>query len=606
MFLKSLRIENRHGLIRHIPFHAGLNLIVDETPTDSQQSTGNNVGKTTVLKLVDVCLGADPRRVYTDLENAKSEYTDVKHFLIETQVLVRLTLCESFDAPSERDLVIERNFLPRKGIVRRINGVNYTQDRFEEFLTNHLFPDHYGRKPTYSQIISHNIRYKEPSVSNTLKTLHAMTKDDEYEALYLFLLGCAFTEGDRKQQLLAKLRTETAFKRRLESKQTKSAYQVSLGLLMDEIKGLEAKRASFKQTSDIDARIQRIADIKYRKGVVASELSRLRLRRDLVREAVHEVGVQKSQVDVVELRKLYNEVSERFGSLTKTFDDLVTFHNRMVDEKVRYIAKDLPHLEEQIAIKEDELKSLGHAESENIGAITETGTLEEVEAIVVGLNERHRVRGEFETIIQQISTVDDTISDVKAELAELDRSLFSKDATQAIEVQLTKFNRHFAAVSDELYGEKYALKADRVTNGKTGQQVYQFTCFSMNFSSGKKQGEITCFDIAYTLFADEEDIPCYHFLLNDKKELMHDNQLQRIGKLVERKSNHVQFIASILRDKLPPELNKEEYLVVKLSQGDKLFRIEGGVPPDDAVESGSAGDIDRGSARRSSGRGDSV
>lgn len=590
MFLKSLSLENRHGLIRHIPFHAGLNLIVDETPDDSQQSTGNNVGKTTVLKLVDVCLGADPRRVYTDLENAKSEYAEVKLFLIETQVLVRLALCESFDAPSERDLVIERNFLPRKHLVRRINGVSYTQDAFEEFLTNHLFPGHYGRKPTYSQIISHNIRYKEPSVSNTLKTLHEMTKDDEYEALYLFLLGCAFTAGDRKQQLLAKLRTEMAFKRRLESRQTKSAYQVSLGLLMDEIKELGARRASFKQTSDIDARIQRLADIKYKKGVVASELSKVRLRRDLVREAVREVGVKKSQVDVVELRKLYSEVSERFGSLTKTFEDLVTFHNKMVDEKVRYIAKDLPRLEEQIATKENELKSLGRAESENIGAITETGTLEEIEAIVVGLNERHRRRGEFETIIQQISTVDESIWGVKTELAELDRSLFSKDATQAIEAQLAKFNRHFAAVSDELYGEKYALKADRVTNVKTGQQVYQFTCFSTNFSSGKKQGEITCFDIAYTLFADEEGISCYHFLLNDKKELMHDNQLQRIGKLVERKSNHVQFIASILRDKLPPELNKEEYFVVKLSQGDKLFRIEGGGAPPGASGNGRSGE----------------
>lgn len=597
MFLKSLRIENRDGLIRHIPFHAGLNLIVDETPADSQQSTGNNVGKTTVLKLVDVCLGADPRRVYTDLENAKSEYAEVKHFLIETQVLVTLTLCESFDAPSERDLVIERNFLPRKHIIRRINGLNYTQEGFDEFLTNHLFPGHYGRKPTYSQIISHNIRYKEPSVSNTLKTLHEMTKDDEYESLYLFLLGCAFTEGDRKQQLLAKLRVESAFKRRLESKQTKSAYQVSLGLLMDEIKELETQRASFKQTSDVDARIQLIADIKYRKGVVAGELSRVRIRRDLVREAVQEVGVQKSHVDVDELRKLYNEVSERFGTLTQTFENLVTFHNRMVDEKVRYIAKDLPRLEDQIAIKEDELKALGRAESENVDAISKMGTLEEIEAIVVRLTECHRTRGEFEMIIRQISAVDDSISVVKKELAELDRSLFSKGATHAIEAQLAKFNRHFAAVSDELYGEKYALKVDRVTNAKTGQQVYQFTCFNTNFSSGKKQGEITCFDIAYTLFADDESIPCYHFLLNDKKELMHDNQLQKIGGLVERKSNHLQFVASILRDKLPLELNREEYLVVKLSQGDKLFRIENGGAPPDTDDDGRPGDVNGRPAR---------
>lgn len=580
MFLKSLHLENQNGLIRHIPFHAGLNLIVDETPTDSQHNTGNNVGKTTVLKLVDFCLGADSRRIYTDPENEKTEYAEVKQFLIETKVLVTLTLCESFDGPSERDLVIERNFLPRKNLIRRINGRNYTQDGFEEFLTNHLFPDHYGRKPTYAQIISHNIRYKEPSVSNTLKTLHQMTKDDEYEALYLFLLGCSFTEGERKQQLLAKLRSEIVFKRRLESKQTKSAYRFSLALLMDEIKELEATRASFTQASDVDIRIQRIADIKYRKGVVASELSKVRLRRDLVNEAVFEVSAQRSHIDIAELKKLYSEVSERFGGLTKSFEELVSFHNKMVEEKVRYIAKDLPHLEVQITAKQNELQSLSRSESENIAEITETGTLEDIEAIVVRLNECHRTRGEFETVIEQIGTVDDSISDIRSELAELDRSLFSKDATRAIEAQLAKFNRHFASVSDELYGEKYALKVDRVTNSRTGQQVYQFTCFNTNFSSGKKQGEITCFDIAYTLFADEEGIPCYHFLLNDKKELMHDNQLQRIGKLVSNKSNHLQFVASILRDKLPSELNEEKYLVVKLSQDDKLFRIEsGGAPP---------------------------
>lgn len=30
-------------------------------------------------------------------------------------------------------------------------------------------------------------------------------------------------------------------------------------------------------------------------------------------------------------------------------------------------------------------------------------------------------------------------------------------------------------------------------------------------------GEISCFDIAYTMFADDMNIPCVHFLLNDKK-----------------------------------------------------------------------------------------
>ena len=143
-----------------------------------------------------------------------------------------------------------------------------------------------------------------------------------------------------------------------------------------------------------------------------------------------------------------------------------------------------------------------------------------------------------------------------------------------IKEQVDKFNRHFSSVSYELYGEKYALKPD--TKTVKGRRIYEFTPFDLNnFSSGKKQGEISCFDIAYTLFADEESIPCMHFLLNDKKELMHDNQLLSIANFVNAKG--IQFVASILKDKLPEELNKDEYVVVKLSQKDKLFRIERGM-----------------------------
>ena len=131
-------------------------------------------------------------------------------------------------------------------------------------------------------------------------------------------------------------------------------------------------------------------------------------------------------------------------------------------------------------------------------------------------------------------------------------NFFQKNSESQIKNQLNKFNRHFASVSEELYGEKYALKVD--TKVVKGRRIYEFSAFNLNFSSGKKQGEISCFDIAYTLFADEENIPTMHFLLNDKKELMHDNQLLRIFELVNRKK--LQFVASILRDKLPEELKQ--------------------------------------------------
>ena len=65
MYIKRLKITNNDGLIRDIQFHNGLNLIVDDTPSDTHTDTGNSVGKTTVLRLVDFCLGKDPKSIYT-------------------------------------------------------------------------------------------------------------------------------------------------------------------------------------------------------------------------------------------------------------------------------------------------------------------------------------------------------------------------------------------------------------------------------------------------------------------------------------------------------------------------------------------------------------
>ena len=167
--------------------------------------------------------------------------------------------------------------------------------------------------------------------------------------------------------------------------------------------------------------------------------------------------------------------------------------------------------------------------------------------------------------------MEDNLKSYEGELELIDKELFSGRFEATVKRQLNKFNKYFSSTSDLLYGEQYALKYDKVTNRK-GQKLYRFTAFNTNFSSGKKQGEISCFDIAYTFFADEENIPCMHFLLNDKKELMHDNQLVKIAELVNR--NDIQFVASILKDKLPNELNNEDYFILELSENDKLFRIE--------------------------------
>lgn len=573
MFLKSLQISNAQGVIRNIPFHSGLNLIVDETPSYGGEATGNNVGKTTVLMLIDFCLGASAKGIYTDPENKKSEYTLVKDFLIDTEALVTLTLSDDLDNPLANELAIERNFLPRKKLIRRINGLQKTEDEFEETLTNSLFSDHYGKKPTFPQIISHNIRYKELSVSNTLRTLSQFTRDDEYETLHLFLLGCDFDQGNAKQSLLAKTRVETSFKSRLEATQTKSAYEASLALLLVDINKLNEKKSALRINPNFESDLNKLDEVKYRINFTSTAISRLKLRQNLVIEAMEDIKLNHTQIDTNQLKALYNDVKGKLSKVHKSFEELVIFHNRMVEEKVRYVSKELPSIGAEIKKNEVALRSYLEVERSLAKKVSKSDSFEELEVLVIALNEKHTRKGEYEKVIQQIADTEENLKKLNLELTGIDDELFSSSFEKKIQTQLNKLNKFFSEISEEIYGEQYALKFDIVKN-RLGQRLYKFSSFNTNFSSGKKQGEITCFDIAYTLFADAEEIPCYHFLLNDKKELMHDNQLTKISQLVEREQKHVQFVASILRDKLPLELDREEYFVVKLSQEDKLFRIE--------------------------------
>lgn len=570
MYLKSLAISSHDEIIRRIDFHNGINLIVDETTNIQDTTTGNNVGKTTVLMLIDFCLSGDAKQIYTDPEHKKQEYKLVKDFLIENQVLITLVLKEDLSRDDSPEICIERNFLSRKQRIQKFNGLNKTDDEFEEALTNSLFPAHYGKKPTIWQIISHNIRYKELSLTNTLKTLSHFTRADEYETLYLFLLGCDFDHGDTKQELLTKIRLEQTFKSRLEKDQTKSAYETALAILEGEIERLDRRKSSFNLNENFEDDLDRLNGVKYQLNLVSAEIGRLNIRRDLIIEAKRDLEQSVAQIDLRQLEQIYQQATDRVAGIQKTFEELCSFHNRMIAEKVKYIAKDLPRLNSDLQAKSEHLSRLLQQEAELTAAISRSESFAELEKLIKELNEKYRRKGEYESIIQQLDVVEENLKSLNLRLNAIDNALFSEEFELKIKGQVNKFNRYFSSISQELYGEQYALKVDPTVN-KKGQRLYEFSAFNTNLSSGKKQGEISCFDIAYTLFADAENIPCLHFLLNDKKELMHDNQLLKISKLVNSKG--IQFVASILKDKLPEELNREEYFVVKLSQGDKLFRI---------------------------------
>ena len=571
MYLKNLTITSPTKIIRDIEFKPGMNLIIDDTPVDDNKLTGNNVGKTTVLKLVDFCLGANSNIIYTDTENKKEVYDLVKNYILEEEIEIILTLVDSLEKPYGRELKIRRDFATGKKAIREVNGLPVLEKEFEDKLEKNIFPDKKVEKPSFRQIISHNIRYKDENINNTLKTLNKYTTDIEYETLYLFLLDCSFSEGAKKQSLATSLNQEHAFKERLERSQDKTAYEITLSIIDDDIAVLNEKKAKFNLNETFEQDLEQLNSIKYSINKNSSLISKLEIRKTLIEEAVQELELSKSSIDLSQLRALYDEVLMYVSTVQKTFEDLVTYHNNMLVEKVRFISKELPELNDKLEKAQEEISTLLTKEKELSNRIARSDSFGELEKIIIEMNEKYRIKGEYESIISQIEEVENNVKELNEKIAEIDSYLFSNDFEELLKEQVKKFNKFFSRISQELYGEQYALRYKKEVN-KKGQQIYKFDAFNTNLSSGKKQGEILCFDLAYTMYADEENIPCLHFLLNDKKELMHDNQLIKVAEFV--RENNIQLVLSILKDKLPAQALNTSHIALELSQKDKLFRID--------------------------------
>jgi uncharacterized protein YydD (DUF2326 family) len=575
MFLKYLKIQRGAAVIRDIRFRKGINLIIDES---DEKITGNGVGKTTVLKLIDFCFGAKKTIFWENPENKKQNHSLVKDYLTnsENEILISLCLTDNLEEKDKSDeVLIERNFISRGSkSLNRINGINYTEDLFKQTLMKIFFPKADQDKPTFRQIISHSIRYKDLSLNNTLRTLDNFTNDQEYEALHLFLFGCNFDDSINKQNITEKIKHENKFKRRLEENKTKSEIETSLSLINDDIQKLDHKRNCLNINENFEDDLNALNKLKYKINNLSSKINQSHIRKDLILEAKKDLDQDRFSNDLKQLREIYNQTKKNFSGLQKSFEDLVNYHNAMLSEKVLFIIKELPYLEDIIQKQESSLKSLLIEEASLAALIRKSDTYEQLEELVQELGEKYRQKGEYENLLKQLNEIDFNLKEYEAERRSIEEKQFSEEFETVITSQVKKFTKYFATISEELYGKRYALKCD-IEKHREGHSSYKFSTFvpdGPNTASGTKQGEISSFDIAYILFADAENIPCMHFILNDKKELMHDNQLVKIANLANNKN--IQFIASILQDKLPEELNRDEYIILKLSEDDKLFKIE--------------------------------
>lgn len=575
MFLKSLDIIVNNETIRNLRFQKGINFIVDETPSkDNSTISGNNVGKTTVLKLINFCLGGNGKEIYTSTEDKKTEDKFVKEYLVDNNVKIVLKLKDDLENEKSNEIEIIRNFISKgKKKLLKLNGINCTSEEdFKDKLKKLIFSDINTDKPSFKQLISHNIRYSDLRINNTLKILDNNSKLSEYQSLYLSMLGLYYDISEL-QLLNKELSTEMDFKNRLEKEKTKNEYETILNVLKNEIQQLEEEKSKIGLREDFQTVFSELKSVKEKVSILSTRISNLDLKKSLIEESISDFECQKSDIDAKTVERLYNNVKKDIPNISKKFEELLKFHNLMIIEHISNNNLELKKINDLIKHEAIKLNSLLEKDKNLSDRLLKSKSYSDIENLVSELNTKYEQKGQYETSLAQIKKSEEKIAKLNANYNNLNKGIMSEEFEELLKKQRDIFNGYFSAVSSELYNESSAINYEIKEDKKTKKQFYDFSVVDINMSSGKKQGEILCFDIAYILFADNQNIKCLHFLLNDKKELMHSNQLINVSNYILDKN--VQLVLSILEDKLPDELKDEKYYVVKLSQDDKLFRIEG-------------------------------
>ncbi|MFN8313954.1 MAG: DUF2326 domain-containing protein [Cyclobacteriaceae bacterium] len=568
MFLERLTISNRSTLIREVNFHKGINFIVDETPSEisTPQATGNNVGKSTVLRLVDYCFGADGKSIYQDTEFNKQPNTTVEKFLKENEIVISLTLIRDIENENSERVVIKRNFLSRKNKLQQINGENIIDPKsFDLKLKETIFHSKVD-KPTFRQIISKNIRDEKNKMTNIVKVLNSFATYEVYEALYLFWLGISTDSLEGKQRLSDEKKKEENFQKRLRREGELSLIDQQISFLNDKIEELDIRKNSFNLNPNYSLDIDRLNQIKYSLNKTSTELSRLEVRRDLIIESKSSLEQEYTKIDTGQILSLYQRAQSLIPNIQVSFEDTVKFHNELISEKLEYITKELPELDRLIVKSKSEISSLRTQEDRLTDILHKTGVTEDLERIVVELNKLFERKGTLEEQKRLWLASDENLRRIESELNSINEGILSED--QLIQSRIREFNKYFSEMSNRLYGEYYLLSSQKNEKG------YDLIVTNVegNPSTGKKKGQIAAFDFAYIQFAEALDIECLHFIMHDQIENIHDNQITTIFEVAN--SINAQFIVPILRDKIPSNIDIEQFEILSLSQADKLFRIE--------------------------------
>lgn len=574
MFLKRLVVSSfKLGIIRDIEFHIGVNLIIDRN-TASKEQTGNGVGKTTVLRALDFCFGAEQLNFYTDPE-FKKENPVIKNYLIDNEVEFCLTLTKDLSKKTAPLINIKRKITSETNktkVIASINEERFTKAKdFNEALKKVIYLDS-AIKPTIREIMGRVIRNTQDKMSNALKTIK-MGSNAQYETLNLFMFGFGNSQIlDEKQSATKAYKLAKSDYEVITRHRSKIALEQAVAIINRDIEAQEESISNFQVADSYNDMLAELNELKSKISECSITLSSLEFKKALNDKAILELEKSYESINPLDLQKLYLEATERLGGLNKEFTELLSFHNKMLVKKAEFIRKQMQPVLQEITKYKDELNNLLDLESGLLKSLSSHGTLADLQIMQKKLNSLFEEKGGLEAGLLQIQEMQDKLDALKIKFDNVSDKLKSK--LEDFNKRLALFNSYFSLYTKKLYQDEYILSY----KDSSGSFVFTIeplgTLLTLgNQGEGKKKAQVASLDFAYLSVQEFLEARTPRFIAHDGIEAIHVNQISKLFEIASEING--QYILAILKDKLENvDLDFiDKSVVLELGEDDKFFRL---------------------------------
>ena len=567
MFLKKFTLTSESGrLIREVTFKKGMNIILGECGEGNGQSS-NSLGKTTLIRCLDFCLGGkDATAIYTDSE-FKKENSTVVGFLKKEKPTFKLTLSNRFDSTDE--IIIERHLdltAARNRITNYINGEKCTKNEFDLKLKELLF-GFAEAKPTLRELLGKFIRQRDNQLEKILYFNGNFCKNVEYEKIHLFLFGFnqaqLLTEKSEVEKQLQRIETARSV---LERRNSVSSLEQKISLIESELHDLGSLRDAFNISDKYDEEAAQLKNIQIQLNQNEKLLAEQRLKRNGAAERISRLEHDAVSANGSTLKYLYEEADYYNEKLARTFDEVIHFHNTMLENEIAFLKKSIRQSDTCISELENRRSDLAAEYNRLLVKLGQSGSLREYTKLNDRIAAKSQEKGEADALLEELNHYIRESEELNGKYDIIIEKM--NKTTKLIDENLKVFNRYFSKNTEELTGKKYFLSYSIIDG------IYKFQIEEINHNpgTGEKQAVVMAFDLAYMAFCNEMELKRPLFATQDKIEVVDIRKITMLFNLANQQNG--QLITPIIDDKIKdyPDLVKDT--VLSLNSEDKFFRIE--------------------------------